>query len=68
MKRGQNYPVSRPPGGNDPRFTLGLGLDVAKALHEHGYPACASHDLADLQLALFRFLYEQNTPEREDRR
>ncbi|QGK72450.1 hypothetical protein GIY23_20640 [Allosaccharopolyspora coralli] len=48
---------------DDPRFTLGLVLDVAEVLERHGYPAfrgpCAvgTADLVDLQQTLFAFLY-----------
>lgn len=53
----RQYPI-QPRPHDDPRFTLGLALDVAKVLHEHGYPQITSGlDLVDLQQALFRFLY-----------
>jgi hypothetical protein len=46
-----------------PRFTVGLVLDVARVLAEHGYPpvAAAGADLVELQQALFRFLYVRRT-------
>lgn len=51
------YPISPRPV-EDPRFTLGLALDVAKVLHEHGYPkVIAGRDFLELQQALFGFLY-----------
>lgn len=51
------YPLPRP--AEDARFTIGLILDVAGALEEHGYLSPAAHpgDLVELKLALFRFLY-----------
>ena len=54
----RNYPIPRPPDDRDARFTLGLQLDVAKVLEEHGYPKPTGRDLVDLGLALFRFVYE----------
>lgn len=51
------YPI-RPVPENDPRFTLGLALDVAGVLEQHGYPRPATGvDIVDLQQALHRFLY-----------
>lgn len=51
------YPLPRP-AGNDPRFTFGLLLDVVKTIEAHGFPPVGnSGDLADLNLALYRFLY-----------
>ncbi|MFJ9842040.1 hypothetical protein ACIRYZ_16490 [Kitasatospora sp. NPDC101155] len=53
------YPLPAP--DDDPRFTFGLVLDVAKALEAHGYPPVASGpDLLNLRQALFRFLYSQD--------
>jgi hypothetical protein len=53
----RRYPISPRPA-EDPRFTLGLALDVAKVLHEHGYPNVTSgRDFLELQQALFGFLY-----------
>jgi hypothetical protein len=53
------YPLPRPAEtGDDPRFTIGLDLDVAAVLVKHGYPPVASGaDLLRLQMALFEFLY-----------
>jgi hypothetical protein len=52
----------RPPD-SDPRFTLGLVLDVARVLEQHGYPPIAKgRELVDLQVALFRFLYGAGGP------
>ncbi|MFJ2399788.1 hypothetical protein ACIOUE_00690 [Streptomyces xanthochromogenes] len=49
-------PIERPE--DDPRFTLGLALDVAEVLHQHGYPQITSGmDMVKLQTALFGFLY-----------
>jgi len=51
------YPI-RPRPDEDPRFTIGLALDVAKVLKDHGYPpVTAGLDIVDLQQALYRFLY-----------
>lgn len=53
----RQYPI-RPAPDDDPRFTLGLVLDVAAVLEQHGYPAVkAGLDLVDLRQALYRFLY-----------
>ena len=50
------YPL--PPAEEDPRFTIGLTLDVAKMLEAHGYPPVrAGLDLVELQQALYGFLY-----------
>ena len=51
----RNYPMPRP--ADDPRFTFGLVIDVSLALTERGYPQPTGKDLAELQQALFRFLY-----------
>lgn len=50
------YPI-RPLPDEDPRFTFGLTLDVAKVLTEHGYPPVTGLDMVDLRQALFGFLY-----------
>lgn len=53
----RQYPI-RPRPVEDARFTLGLALDVAKVLKEHGYPGITSgRDFLELQQALFGFLY-----------
>ena len=55
---GQERAYPLPPAGEDPRFTFGLSVDVAKVLEQHGYPpVTAGRDLVDLQQALYRFLY-----------
>lgn len=52
------YPLPRPESGGDPRFSMGLLADVARVIRDHGYPpVTAGGDLADLQQALFGFLY-----------
>jgi hypothetical protein len=45
---------------DDPRFTFGVTIDVARVLAKHGYPVDAGNgrDHVDLQQALFRFLYK----------
>ncbi|MFH8410706.1 hypothetical protein ACH4FX_38935 [Streptomyces sp. NPDC018019] len=61
----RRYPV-RPRPGDDPRFTLGLVIDVAQVLQDHGYPPVTGRDFVELQQALFGFLYtgpgEEATP------
>lgn len=57
MTADRQYPITPAPD-EDPRFTLGLALDVANVLKAHGYPEITSGlDLVELQQALFRFLY-----------
>jgi hypothetical protein len=56
----RDYPLPR--AAEDPRFTQGLSIDVAKVLAEHGYPKITEgRDLLKLQEALFTFLYEPLT-------
>lgn len=51
------YPI-QPRPEEDSRFTLGLALDVAKVLKDHGYPEITGgRDFLELQQALFGFLY-----------
>lgn len=53
----RNFPLPAPSA--DPRFTIGLILDVKTVLERHGYPSITSGpDLVELQQALFRFLYQ----------
>jgi hypothetical protein len=53
----RQYPITPVPA-EDPRFTLGLAIDVAAVLEAHGYPKItAGLDFVDLQQALYRFLY-----------
>jgi hypothetical protein len=56
------YPSARPDHGDDPRFSIGLVLDIAAVLTRHGYPpiTCGT-DLTHLQQALFKAIY-QETP------
>lgn len=50
------YPLPRPV--DDPRFTFGLVLDVARVLKAHGFPPLvAGPDLLRLQQALFTMIY-----------
>lgn len=51
----RRYPL--PAAETDDRFTVGLFLEVAKALQEHGYPPMTGLDLVDLGQALYRLLY-----------
>jgi hypothetical protein len=57
------YPLPRP--ANDPRFTLGLTVDVAEVLTQHGYPTLTGVDFVELQQTLFRFLYRQDATHAE---
>ncbi len=52
----RNFPI-RPEPTDDPRFTLGLTLEVREVLERHGYPTLGAMDVVDLQQILFRFLY-----------
>lgn len=58
----RNYPMPAPE--HDPRFTLGLTLDVKAVLIAHGYPdfAGAGLDYVALRQALFRFIYDTTDP------
>ncbi len=64
------YPVQPLGEDNDPRFTFGLVLDVARVLASHGFPdltdpaVARGGDLVDLQQTLFRFIYtsREETP------
>lgn len=51
------YPILPRPE-DDPRFALGLIVDVAALLERHGYPPVTHwSDSVDLKMALFHFLY-----------
>jgi hypothetical protein len=53
------YPIARP-DREDTRFSIGLLLDVAAVLHQHGYPPLRTGpDLTRLQQALFTTIYQQ---------
>ena len=52
------YPQPRPATNEDPRFSLGLALDVAEVLTRHGYPPLTGADLVRLQQALFSLIYQ----------
>jgi hypothetical protein len=55
------YPIRPPTSGADPRFTIGLALDIADVLTRHGYPALTcGHDLAHWQDALFTTIYHHD--------
>ena len=54
MKRA---PETRP--DDDKRFTFGLTYDVVQVLVDHGYPMANGHEFVDVQMALFRVLYEE---------
>ena len=51
------FPLPRA-ADDDPRFNMGLLIDVCEVLEKHGYQK-PTHglDLVDLQSALFGFLY-----------
>jgi hypothetical protein len=54
------YPISRPDGTADGRFTLGLALDVAAVLARHGFPPITTGaDLLRVQQALFTLIYQE---------
>ena len=54
------YPIPRPVTGDDARFCYGLGLDVAKVLHRHGYPKLTTgKDLTRILQALFALIYQE---------
>lgn len=54
----KRYPLPR--AQDDARFSMGLLIEVASVLQEHGYPPIVDgDDLVDLQQALFGFLYER---------
>lgn len=60
---GRVFPVAG--DDSDPRFTKGLVIEVAALLQRHGYPGpidMAPADWADLQQALYRFLYVGGEP------
>ncbi len=60
----RKYPLGRPSSGNDPRFTVGLMLDVGAVLERHGFPALTEGmDVVELQQALFSFIYKREDPE-----
>lgn len=67
----RRFPI--PVRADDPRFTFGLLIDVARVLNEHGYPNLAEGyddaglDLVELHLALFGFLYSEPTLTTETR-
>ena len=53
------YPIPRPPADTDHRFSLGLVLDVAAVLADHGYPPITTGtDLLRLQQSLFTTIYQ----------
>ena len=57
------YPIPRPAAGDDPRFTIGLAIDVIAALTRRGYPPItSSRDVTRLQQALFGFIYQEKNP------
>jgi hypothetical protein len=59
--RERAYPVAPLNGDDDPRFTAGLLFDVAQVIEAHGYPVAKGHDLVELHVALFRFIYQGGT-------
>ncbi len=55
------YPLPRPTSAADTRFSLGLALDVAAVLTQHGYPAITTGaDLVRIQQALHGLIYQPN--------
>ena len=54
------YPLLRPASGDDPRFTLGLALDVGAVLTRHHYPPLSTAaDLFHWPKALFAAIYQE---------
>ncbi|MER6575796.1 hypothetical protein [Nonomuraea sp. NPDC001023] len=51
----RNYPL--PGGEGDPRFTIGVTIDIARILEGAGYPELTGVDQYALMGHLFRFLY-----------
>lgn len=52
----RNYPL-RPKPKEDPRFTIGLHVDVAAVIESAGYPRLTPRDVLELGQALYRFIY-----------
>jgi hypothetical protein len=52
----RNYPITPAPE-QDPRFTLGLLIDVRDVLLAHGYAPCTGADITELRQVLAGFLY-----------
>ncbi len=51
------FPID--PGEDDPRFSIGLILDVAEVLSQHGYPSVSEYtspDVSELYVAVFQGL------------
>jgi hypothetical protein len=62
-QRAYPVPLLPPEGGEDPRFTPQLWMDVAEVLVRHGYPPVeAVEDVVALRQALFRLLYVGDQP------
>ncbi len=62
--RVRRYPLAQT--DTDARFTLGLVLDVAAVLKQHGYPSITAEnplDHVELRQALFEFLYTREGSE-----
>jgi hypothetical protein len=53
------YPIPRPASGDDPRFCLGLAIDIAKVLTAYGYPQVTGADFTHWQQALFATIYQE---------
>jgi hypothetical protein len=54
------YPIARPDTGDDPRFCLGLALDVGAVLARYHYPPVRTGaDVMRLHQALFGFIYQE---------
>jgi len=46
-----------PPQSGDPRFTVGLAIDVARVLEQHGYEPLNGGQIVELQQHLFHLLH-----------
>ena len=62
MNTQPGYPIPRPSGGDDPRFRLGLAIDISTVLTAHGYPPITAADLPYWQQRLFTTIYQQQEP------
>jgi hypothetical protein len=56
---GRVYPIGRPEGDTDPRFTVGLWVKVVDVIEAAGYPRMSGADAARVQAMLFRFIYDK---------
>jgi hypothetical protein len=55
MDTARNYPIPAP--ADDPRFNMGLAIDLAGVLEAHGFPALTGGDIVQMQMALHSLIY-----------